>query len=547
MVDPQHIMSWLTADFQLAMANPKISDEEKKYLAVAFQEAANESPAPRWVSNPGPQAAAYVSDADHLFFGGSSGPGKSALLLGLGLTAHKKSLILRLEGTNLTELKDQLKNQTVDGDRWKNIGHGGEFRTYDGRLIEMLGCDDEKRASALQGRPHDLLGFDELPQFSENVFRRLTAWLRTTEKGQRTRVVGAGNPPLRAEEEWIISYWAPWLDSQHPAFPAVPGELRWFVRIDGDEVEVESGDPITVNYKGKPDIIYPKSRTFIPATLEDNPDLNNPDYRASLALLPEPMRSQLLYGDMQIGKSDHENQLIPTAWVMRSMKQEWKPDGWKGMRLTAAGLDVAEGGDDNSALIKRYSQWFSPIRLWPGKTMTDAAKLTDAVILMLEDIRIPLMLDILATPGGSAYQAFKLKYPKLRVLPVNFGAGSTFRDKSGRLEMANLRAEGYFRIREGLDPNLGTSETRLKLPLDMELAAELCSVRWVPENGKVRLEKKAEIKKRLGRSPDRADAVALAMIADRPPDGGWLTPKTVTVPEGRPFEYGGSGGGFMGR
>jgi hypothetical protein len=52
------------------------------------------------------------------------------------------------------------------------------------------------------------------------------------------------------------------------------------------------------------------SRTFIPARLADNPYLGE-DYRRTLNLLPEPLRSQLLYGDWKAGQIDDAYQLIP--------------------------------------------------------------------------------------------------------------------------------------------------------------------------------------------------------------------------------------------
>jgi len=49
----------------------------------------------RWVPNPGPQTQAYYCEADELFYGGQAGGGKSDLSIGLALTAHERSLILR--------------------------------------------------------------------------------------------------------------------------------------------------------------------------------------------------------------------------------------------------------------------------------------------------------------------------------------------------------------------------------------------------------------------------------------------------------------------
>jgi len=53
-----------------------------------------------WTPLPGPQKVAYHSDADELFYGRSAGGGKSDLIIGLSLTAHKKSIIFRREYRN---------------------------------------------------------------------------------------------------------------------------------------------------------------------------------------------------------------------------------------------------------------------------------------------------------------------------------------------------------------------------------------------------------------------------------------------------------------
>ena len=49
-----------------------------------------------WLPTPdAPQEHAFNSEADELFYGGQAGGGKTDLGLGLALTAHKRSLILR--------------------------------------------------------------------------------------------------------------------------------------------------------------------------------------------------------------------------------------------------------------------------------------------------------------------------------------------------------------------------------------------------------------------------------------------------------------------
>lgn len=70
----------------------------------------------------------------------------------------------------------------------------------------------------------------------------------------------------------------------------------------------------------------------------------------------------------------------------------------------------------------------------------------------------------------------------------------------------NRRAESYRYVRDQLEAGL------IELPYDDYLIDELLSVRWrSTPDGKIRIEPKEEIKGRLGRSPDRADAVTMAL------------------------------------
>jgi hypothetical protein len=62
------------------------------------------------------------------------------------------------------------------------------------------------------------------------------------------------------------------------------------------------------------------SRTFIPSRVSDNPYLMGTGYMTQLQSLPEPLRSQMLYGDFKAGVQDDPWQVIPTAWVEAAMR-----------------------------------------------------------------------------------------------------------------------------------------------------------------------------------------------------------------------------------
>ena len=461
----------------------------------------------------------------------------SALLLGLALTAHEKSLILRREGTNLAELIDMITKWALPEEKggWKSIGNGGRFRTHDGRTIELHGCEDEKEMKKFAGRPHGLKAWDELPQHSKNIYDYVNAWNRSTDTFERKRIVGAGNPPMAPEEEWVLKHWGPWLDPQHPSYPMPPGELCWFSNVDGKEEQFADGSPVTRQNRGRTEVITPTSRTFIPALLEDNPDLDQSGYRARLQGLREPMRSRMLYGDMRAVTDDNEYQLIKSDWIRLSMDRWSRSEITKarregrplGIRLDVAALDVAIRGEDNCCLAKKFGTWIDALRIWPGAKFQTGKDVADAVVhhLTEHDLvfnQVPLLIDTLAEPGGRTVEAFGLSYPNFQAIPINFGASSRYVAKAGRVRTLNVRAEAYWKLSELLDPTAGPPETRLMLPDDPDLFKDLCAIRYKDGGSTIQMESKKEIKKRIGRSTDRADAVAMLTLKSR--NSGWLPP-----------------------
>lgn len=458
---------------------------------------------PIWEPNPGPQTLAYESEADELLYGGSAGSGKTDLALGLAGTRHHHSVIFRREFPRvrgIIERSRELYNAAGSNhakDSYNESLH--IWRLADGRMIEFSSLQYEKDVENQRGRPRDLYVFDELTEFSEFQYRFVTAWNRTTRPGQRCRIVGTCNPPTNAEGRWVIKYWGPWLDPHYPN-PAQPGELRWFTTIDGEDVECSGPEPI--EHKGE--ILRPRSRTFIPARLADNPFQAGTGYEAILQGLPEPLRSQMLYGDFSLSVSDDQQQVIPTEWV-RLAQARWQPSPAGKLPMTAMGVDVARGGRDKTVIARRHGNWFAELIKYPGKDTPDGPAVAQLVINMHEPgSTATINVDVIGV-GSSAYDFLaKHNYP---ARPINVASGSDATDMSGKLGFVNLRAEMLWKFREALDPLTGEN---LALPPDPELLADLCAARWELRSNGIKVESKDDIKKRLGRSPDCSDALLMA-------------------------------------
>jgi len=108
------------------------------------------------------------------------------------------------------------------------------------------------------------------------------------------------------------------------------------------------------------------------------------------------------------------------------------------------------------------------------------------------------------------------------VSAVHFGGAPNDRQR-----FRNQRAELFWLLREALE------KEELGLPDDEELIADLSALRYsFDQAGRIVLEFKDEVRKRLGRSPDRGDAVALAVGPGRAKRGTFRMRK-VSVGAGR--------------
>jgi hypothetical protein len=465
-----------------------------------------------WAPFPGsPQEAAYHSPADWIGYGGAGGGGKTDLGLGLAGTQHRRSLILRRVYKSLAGTVDRSRaiyNAGGAGAAADSYNEGlHRWKLASGRLIQFGSVEHEKSKEDWRGNPFDFYDFDEATQFTESMVRFITAWNRTDVPGQRCRVLLAFNPPTDEAGRWVIRFFLPWMTYLYPGLPecqaytgtpARPGELRWFTTIDGRDVEVPAGT------KGA------KSRTYFPARVEDNPVYMAQGYDATLDALPEPLRSQMRHGDFAAGIESNPWQIVPRPWAAAA-RARWREDGKAGP-CSGVGLDVARGGRDQTVAARLYGAWVAPLQAVPG---VQTATGPQAAALILPDVAAgaPAGVDVI----GVGASAFDFLSEQGNVAAVNFSAAAKdpiteqpFLDRTKKLRFFNLRAYGYWLLREALDPE-GANE--LALPPDDQLITEICTPRWSLTSRGIQVESKEDVIARVGHSPDRADALVIALLA----------------------------------
>jgi hypothetical protein len=454
----------------------------------------------KWTPSPGPQTMAYESLADVLGYGGEPGGGKSQLLLGLAFTRHKRSFIMRRQYADLSALiEDALK---IHGSRdGFNASPPPRLRIDAERTIHFRAAHLPGDEQGTMGQARDLLGIDEATQFAESQVRFLMGWVRSEDPNQRCRTVLATNPPLSAEGLWFVKMFAPWLD---PGFrdKAAPGELRWVVTdAEGRDEWVSGPDDVRV-INGQ--LMKPTSRTFIPAKLSDNPYLVRTGYQATIDALPEPFRS-LLLGGFRTQFRDDERQLIPSSWVSAS-QAKWRPDGWRRCEMTACALDPAGGGQDDAAFAARHAGWYAPILTLRGEQTRDGAAMA-ALVFNHRRANAALVLDVGGGYGGDV--GSRLRENGIEFAAFNGANAANGVTRTG-LKFYNARAAAWWALREALDPDQDGGSI-IALPDDPELAADLAAPRFEVRTGGVLVESKDDIRKRLGRSTNKGDAVVMAL------------------------------------
>ncbi len=452
----------------------------------------------KWIPLPGPQSQAYECDADMILYGGAAGGGKSDLALGKALTKHRRSLILRREFPQLEGMVERSKEMFSAHGSYNEKGWWRCNFEKKSRFIRFGSVQHEKDLKKLQGRPHDLLVFDEAANFPAAFVQFLTTWIRTEHQDQKCQLLLCSNPPTDPEGDWLLEWFAPWLDPNHPN-QAKPGELRWYIIVGDEHIEVDSPAPV----KRGEETYTPQSRTFIPARVTDNPYYAGTGYVAKLQALPEPLRSKMLKGDFAAGREDSAFQVIPSAWV-KAAQERWKQREKPKTPMTAIGVDVARGGKDKTVATPRFDNYFDTPVCEPGQSTPNGQAVATLVMNMRRD-DATVNIDI-GGVGTSPYDVLAEKIG-MKAVAMNGAEGSDARDKSGQLAFVNARAEWYWKLREALDP-VGGDE--LAIPPDPELLADLTTPRWKLTARGIQIEAKEEIIKRIKRSPDKGDSLVYA-------------------------------------
>ena len=161
------------------------------------------------------------------------------------------------------------------------------------------------------------------------------------------------------------------------------------------------------------------------------------------------------------------------------------------------GLDIARAGSDKTVFCLRKGRWVMKFDVIKGY---DTVEVADKLTNYIKELHPAKAFLDLGNSGAGVYDIMKARGFAGIVKGVNFGGKAIQPDR-----YKNKRAEMYATANEWIK-----QELPVQLPNDDLLFEELTTIERVKVAGDtLQLEDKELFKKRIGRSPDRADAFVL--------------------------------------
>lgn len=215
----------------------------------------------------------------------------------------------------------------------------------------------------------------------------------------------------------------------------------------------------------------------------------------------------------EFDESGEEN-VIPLQWIEAAVERWHERKAFIPPGKRVHGLDVARFGEDSTTLATWHDEhnFVDEIQYFPkSDTMKTVGRVKQSVGRHDE-----IAVDSIGV-GAGVFD--RLREDGYKAFSINAGEATPLRDSSGEIGFLNLRAAMWWAMREALDPS---KDSDVALPDDPRLIGDLTAPRWwVTSKGQIQIESKDDLRKRIKRSTDSADAVIQAYYQARHGRTGW--------------------------
>lgn len=207
--------------------------------------------------------------------------------------------------------------------------------------------------------------------------------------------------------------------------------------------------------------------------------------------------------------------VIPLGWVEAAINRwmDWDDAGRVeqiGRRIV--GVDVARTGSDQTVLAVRQGM---VIERLDKSNQPDTMETANYAAGLVNWPRSLAVVDVIGIGAGVLDRLREMQREGRiggEAIGFNASANSGRTDRLREFRFLNDRAAAWWRMRELLDPSQGST---VLLPPDDDLKEELVAPQWsLRTGGVIVVEEKKDVKDRIGRSTDSADAVIQAFWVD---------------------------------
>lgn len=226
-------------------------------------------------------------------------------------------------------------------------------------------------------------------------------------------------------------------------------------------------------------------------------------------------RNSSTYKNKVLGEfaADDSTGVIPFSWVALANQR------WELLRdelddfgpVETLGVDVAGAteGSDSTVLAPMHKNFvIGDVQVYAEGNIDTATMEVAGYVKGFVDVNpaaIPI-IDVIGIGTGVADRLSEMEYSIRRFIASE---KTDSLDDSGKFGFFNKRSASWWRMREMLNPESGVN---VALPPIADLIQELTVPKWSMQSGaRYKVEGKNDIRKRLGRSTDTADAVILAL------------------------------------
>lgn len=225
--------------------------------------------------------------------------------------------------------------------------------------------------------------------------------------------------------------------------------------------------------------------------LTDVPFLINPEWVASRRVEwteDSPLWQIYIMGEFA---AEELGRLIPTVWIDTARNADMAPTGG-----VVIGVDTAREGEDENVAIVRQGNKVLALESWHE---ADTMKTADRVAA-IADLWFPVRINIDQAPIGVGVLD-RLREREYPAVGINVGM-SPYHPK----QFVNIRAEMFWNLRQLFQ------NQQIDILDDPELINQLSYLKYdvKPGEQRIMIERKKDMKSRGLKSPDRADALALA-------------------------------------